>query len=133
MLTSNINQFMKDTEKAIKNEREKQESKAKEIIITAYDLIVNGSAVDTGLFKNSHIINYNTTNENIPTTINPASPLINKATVGAFPFKDNDFIVIQNNLKYADALEGGSSKQQPPALYGRTEQKIKSLLNQIIK
>ena len=128
-----MNQFLKETQKQIDKELDKQKSAAKKILITAYDSIVNGSAVDTGLFRTSHIISLNKFNDTVPTVKNDSQIAISRASLGAFKFNDGDFFVIQNNLAYAEALEGGSSKQQAPALYGKTEVIVKRLLNQRIK
>lgn len=132
-LRSNIKQFLEQTNKAIEKELEKQESEGKKIVITAYDAIVNGSAIDTGLFRTSHIISYNKLNSEIPTNPDVGRISTSKLSVGAFKFNNGDFIAIQSNLSYSEALEGGSSKQQPPALYGRTREQVKRLLNQRIK
>ena len=132
-LKSNINQFLKETKKAIDKELEKQQSAAKKVIITAYDSIVNISPVDKGLFRTSNIITYNRVDDTIFKDVNQSRLSASKAIVGAVKFNNGDTITIQNNLLYGPKIEAGHSKQAPSGVYGVTEQRVKGLLNLKIK
>ena len=53
-MTSNINQFLADTNKEIEKMQKEQVSIAKQIVLTAYNAITEASPVDTSLFKHNH-------------------------------------------------------------------------------
>ena len=133
MLKSNIEQFIRETNKAIEKEQEKQKKQAKEIVVSAYSLILDGSkAVDTGLYKNSHFmeVNQNTTEEINPTTREQREQLAqeNKTKQGVqdLKFNNGDRIRIYNNVAYALHLEALGTQRQEKGLYRRTEQRIKN-------
>ena len=132
---SNIDKFIAETNKEIKKLQDKQVSEAKKIVLGAYSMLVNGSAVDTGLYKSSHIISYNSKDNTVPTDVDNARINENKSVINKAKFNNNDTITIQNRLLYADRLEASPqhSKQQEPALYGRTEQLTKRLIAKRIK
>ena len=58
-MTSNIDNFIKDTNKKIAEMTKRQNSKARQIILGAYDTLTELSPVDKGLYKNNHIITVN--------------------------------------------------------------------------
>ena len=147
-LKSNFNQFFKETQKAIEKELEKQQSEGKKIVLEAHQLIIKFSPVSTGYFRAN---NFLTVNQPTPKTLlsedeisdvkNFYSGAANELVAGVQDrvgglnlFKTNK-IFIQNNLKYADALESGHSKLATgtAAIYGRTEQIIKGRLDKKIK
>jgi len=137
MIKSNINQFIKETNKAIKKEQEKQKKKAKELVVGAYALIVDGSVADTGLYKNSHFIevNKNTTQEfgeGLSRQQREQLAQQNKAKqqIPILKFENGDRIRIFNNVSYGIHLEVGvhAGQRQEKGLYRRTEQKIRNEL-----
>lgn len=130
MLKHNMQQFLKETNQAIEKELQKQQSTSKKIILEAYSMITIGSAVNTGLFRTSHIISYNSVDDTIPENADIGRLSYNASKVTGFKFNNGDRVYIQNNLKYAEKLEQGSSQQQPAGLYLRTEETIRRLLDQ---
>ena len=132
MMTSNIKQFLKDTEKEIKKQLEEQESFGKKIVLKTYSDITSESAVDTGLFKSSHFITFNAPTQEIPTTPNDARIIAQQAVLATRSLFKVSSVHISNRLKYAEKLEAGHSQQQAPALYGRAEERARLLLNQRI-
>ena len=132
-MASNINAFLAETNREIEKLQAKQVSEAKNIVLGAYNQIVEGSAVDTSLYKHSHLITYNSKTEKNPTTVNDNVFAENASAVNAGKFKHNDTLTIKTNSLYAPALESGHSDQQPPALYGRTERLVKRQVAKRIK
>ncbi len=132
-LKHNMASFMKETEREIKKELAKQESKAKTIVLTAYDSIVRLSPKDTGLFRSSNLIAINKIDNRVLEGVDSSRNDIAKHTIGNLKFRNGDTISIYNNSKYGNKLESGHSKQAPSGMYGVTEQRLKPLLNQKIK
>lgn len=144
-MTSNIKDFLRDTNKKIEKELEKQQSEGKKIIIEAHQSVINLSPYDTSYFKANHFLSVNRpikktllkSDEVVKqkgfyeSTVNDLISGTESTVLGLNLFKVNT-IYIQNNLDYADRLEAGWSSQSS-AMYGKTEQKIKRLLNQRIK
>jgi len=127
MMTSNIVQFLKDTDAKIKAEVKKQDLDAKKILTDAYSLITNNSPVDTGQFVANNIITINkSTSVTIdnPTSKSEAVLEANSLIRGLNTKKDFTFI-IQNNLPYADKLEAGHSSQAEAGVYGVAEEIIR--------
>jgi hypothetical protein len=122
---SNIDSFIAQTNKEIKKLQEKQVSKAKQIALGAYNEIIERSPVSTGLFKHNNFLTVNGTTSK--TTDEPHNEVLDggKNNIQKAKFENNDTVVIQNHLTYADALEAGHSKQAPAGVYGVTEQKVK--------
>ena len=58
-MSNNFNSFFAETVKEIEKIQTKQKSEARKIVLGAYNMIVDGSAVDTSLYKHSHLITYN--------------------------------------------------------------------------
>lgn len=130
-MSSNIAQFIKETNAEIKKLQEKQVSEAKKIVLGAYSEILHLSPVDTSLFKHNHIITVNTkTSKTKDVSDNIAK---NNAIVNSANFKHNDTITIQNNLTYADALEAGHSKQAPAGVYGIAEERVRKVISKRTK
>lgn len=135
MFKSNMQQFKKEVEAGIKKEQAKQDKKANNVIAYAYSEILKGStAVDTGLYKNSHLIEVGRKDTSVikenarASRITWASKQKNKQGIPIFDFKKDKTIRIYNNVNYGEYLEDGSSKRQDPFLYKRTEIKAKRLL-----
>lgn len=144
-LKSNMKQFLAETNKAIEKELEKQKSEGKKIILEAHQSVINLSPIDTSYFRANHFLTVNSPTDK---TLLKDSEIVKQkgfyknvvadlvAGTQSTVLKLNLFkvntIYIQNNLKYADFLEGGGSKQNS-AMYGKTEQIVKRLLNQKIK
>jgi len=136
MIKSNINQFIKETNEAIKKEQEKQRKKAKELVVGAYGLIIDGTtAVDTGLMKNSNFIEVNTNTAEVidPQTRQQREQLARenktKQKVPIIKFENGDRIRIFNNVKYALIIESLGTQRQERGLYRRVEQKIRNEIN----
>lgn len=129
---ADINQFIKETNAEIAKLQAKQIKEAKQVILTAYSKVVDFSPVDTGLFRNNHFVTVNSktdeTTENKRGTIKQSKEIIKRAKL-----MHNDTLTIQNNLKYADALEAGHSKQATAGVYGVTEELIRRHLAKRIK
>lgn len=132
MLKSNIEQFLRETKKEVDKQLKEQQSFGKKVVLESYRKLVRESAVDTGLYRSSHLISVNAPIPDAPTT--PSQQRINKeiAEINALKFNNGDKITISNSLRYSTELEAGRSRQQDPFLYGRTEQFAKSLLNRTI-
>lgn len=134
MFKTNMAEFLKETNKAIEKEQAKQHKKAKGIVLTAYSLILKGSkAVDTGLYKNSHLIEMGRKDTSILDPKNRQQRIKWSRTqdaigVPTFDFKNNSSIRIYNNVKYAEYIEDGSSSRQDPFLYKRVEEKVRGML-----
>ena len=140
-----MNQFLKETQKAIDKELEKQQSEGKKIIIQAHQSVVNKSPWNTSYFRANHFLTVNSPTDKTllrPDEISTQRGFYNSATGDLLNgtksavlkldlFKVNT-IYIQNNLDYADRLEAGWSTQNS-AMYGQTEVIVKRLLNQRIK
>lgn len=127
-MTSNINQFLADTNKEIEKMQKKQVATAKQIVLTAYNAITEASPVDTSLFKHNHFITVNSTTNKTTETVDASVIGESKSEISNLKFKNNDSIYIQNNLSYADALEAGHSSQASAGVYGVTERKIEKLI-----
>ncbi len=140
-LKHNMTSFMRETEREIKKELAKQESKAKTIVLTAHDMIINASPVDTGYFRANNFLTVDKTTDltladgkdNYFAEVDKAVSEANRK-IKNLKFHKISSITIQNNVVYGDKLESGHhSKQAPRGVYGVTEQRIKPLLNQKIK
>ena len=127
-MTSNIDQFLKDTNKKIAELQKKQVSYGKQVILTAYNSITELSPVDTSLFKHNHFITVNSTTEKTTDEVDRNVISDSKSTISNLKFKNNDNIYIQNNLAYADALEAGHSSQAAAGVYGVTERRMEKFL-----
>jgi len=127
MLTSNIAQFLKDTDAKIKAEVKKQDAEAKKILTDAYSLITNNSPVDTGQFVANNIVTINRTTSKVLEEASSKSEAVLEANslIDGLNTKKDFTFVIQNNLPYADKLEAGHSSQAKAGVYGVTEQIIK--------
>lgn len=146
-MSSNINEFLRETNAEIKKLQAKQVSEAKQIVIGAYSTILTGStAVDKGLYKHSHLINVNATDSSVPVATKEkksdseidSNNNKNMNKISRMKFKHNDSIKIYNNVDYSDYIESGvyTSKRprsQEPLLYKRTESQTKSILSKRIK
>lgn len=130
---SNINQFLKDTNKAIEKQLKKQQKVGKQIVLEAYSGVVRRSPVDSGLFKSSHIITLNKFTDEIPKDVDRTREIKEQAFIQGLRFSNGDKIVIQSNLLYSEKLESGHSKQAPAGIYAITEAQVKRFLNQRIK
>lgn len=128
-MPSNFNSFLKETQKAIEVEQKKMESEAKKIVIGAYDMITNLSPVDTSLFRHSHIITYNTTTSENPSSVDGGLDGKNKSVVSSGKFAHGDTLTIQTNSVYADALESGHSTQAPLGIYGIAKARTQTIIN----
>lgn len=129
-MVSNINEFIKETNKEIEKLQAKQVSEAKNIVLGAYNTLVEFSPVDKGQFRNNHFLTVNSTTQETTEETN----LTKKTSdLNSCKFNSGDSIYIQNNLKYADALEAGHSEQAPAGVYGVTERKIEKQLAKDIK
>lgn len=130
-MPSNIDAFLKETNAEIKKLQEKQVKEAKRIVLYAYDKIDEFSPVDTGLFRHNNIVTVNTKTKE---TVKGGNTRIkNPITINTASYKHNDTITIQNNLKYADALEAGHSQQAPSGVYGVAEELTRKLVNKRTK
>ena len=127
MLTSNIAQFLKDTDAKIKAEVKKQDKEAKKILVDAYSLITNHSPVDTGQFVANNIVTINRTTSRVLEETSSKSEAVLKANslIGGLNTEKDFTFIIQNNLPYADKLEAGHSSQADAGVYGVSEQIIK--------
>ena len=130
-MTSNINQFLADTNKEIEKMQKKQVSYGKNVILTAHKSLVEQSPVDLGQFMHNHIMTVNHSTNEVKTEDgedrDEAFDFNSKGADG-LKFKHGDSIYIQNNLDYADALEAGHSKQKPAGTYGVTERRMEKFL-----
>jgi frataxin-like iron-binding protein CyaY len=138
MIKSNFNQFMQETQKEIEKLQEKQKTEAKKIILATNNMLLDQSPVDKGLYKHSHTITVNSTSPEISGNISKDKDFKgdidkkvseNKSVVMNLDFKNNDKIIIQNRVSYANAIENGSSKQHPPFLYSRASKYAKTLIS----
>lgn len=127
-MTSNIDQFLRETNKQIEELQKKQVSRAKEIVLVAYTAITEASPVDTSLFKHNHFITVNNTTNKTTDTVDASVIPRSESTISALKFNNNDSIYIQNNLDYADALEAGHSSQAAAGVYGVVERRMEKLL-----
>jgi len=127
-MTSNIDNFIKETNKKIEAMTKRQNSRARQIILGAYDTLTSLSPVDKGLYKNNHII---TVNQKTKNTKELKENNNSKYSLNSAEFKNNDTIYIQNNLAYAQALENGHSKQAPLGIYSVTEEITKDIIERI--
>ena len=144
---SNINQFLKDTDKEIEKQLKKQERFGKSVILEALRSINNLSPVDTAYFKSNNFITYNGSQGRASKFFSDlfskkqvkekgyysskAQKVLNtnrQTLVGKNLFNVKS-VVIQNNTVYSSQIEGGRSKQAPRGVYGITEERIRSLLN----
>ena len=132
-MSSNIDAFIKETNAEIKKLQDKQVSEAKKIVLGAYSQTVSGSAVDTGLYRSSHLISINSKDKTIPTKKDDSRISDGKSEVNNAKFKNGDTITIQNNLLYALPLEDGHSTQQAPLLYSRVEEMTRTVINKKTK
>lgn len=124
-MVSNIDEFIRETNKEIEKLQAKQVSEAKKIVLGAYNTLLELSPVDKGQFKNNHFLTVNSTTQETTEETN----LTKKTSeLNSCKFSNGDAIYIQNNLQYADALEAGHSKQAPAGVYGVTERKIEKQL-----
>lgn len=131
-MSSNIAQFIAETNAEIKKLREKQVSEAKTIVLETYRMITKFSPVATGNFMHNNIITVNskTDETNSKEGKDKSAPINDNApTIGKCKFNHNDTLTIQNHLQYADALEAGHSSQAPGGVYGISEQLTKKILN----
>jgi hypothetical protein len=134
---SNINDFLKETNKAIEAELVKQQKEATKIILGAYSEIIQESPKDTGLFRHNHFVTVNSkTNQTTGDEFDPSMIAVIEGAeqnIKTAKLKHGTTITIQNNLSYADALESGHSKKQAPAgIYGVTEEKIRKEIGKTI-
>ena len=132
-MPGNINSFIAETNKEIKKLQDKQVKEAKQIVLGAYNQIIERSPVDTSLFKHNNFLTVNSkTNK---TTDEPHKEVLDggKENIEKCKFKHGDTLTIQNNLMYGSRLESGHSKQAPAGVYGVTEQKVKRELAKRIK
>lgn len=127
-LTSNIDQFLRETNREVEKLLEQQQSQGKKIVLQAYDSIINLSPVATGLFRTSNILTINTRDNQEYTRPNQQRLVAGEFLINATTLKNGDQIIIQNNLQYGPALEAGHSRQAPQGIYGVTEQRIRRLL-----
>jgi len=142
---SNIAQFVAETNREIAKLQKKQVSTAKEIIIGAWADIVEESPKDTGLFRHSNFItkNFKYKKEIKPPKSEDDRKALarehedkqesQKAKIEISRLKHGDVITIQNNLSYADRIEGGHSKIQAPfGVYGIVEEKVRKEIGRTI-
>ena len=136
-MTSNIKQFIKETNEAIKKEQEKQQSKARMIIVTAYSEIMKKSPVDKGHFKGNNILTYN---KKAPQGVarldtrddeNNSMTAEDESQLNSIKWNDGDKIYIQNNLDYAKYIENGSSTQAPKGVYKISERIVKKAIKDL--
>jgi len=142
---SNINDFLKETNKAIEAELVKQQKEATKIILGAYSEIIQESPKDTGLFRHSNFIrkNFKYKREIKPpkteaerkskASEHEAKQDSQRSKIETTTLKHGDVISIQNQLSYADALEAGHSTIQAPfGIYGIAEEKIRKEIGKTI-
>ena len=138
-MTSNIDQFLKDTNKKIEELQKKQVSYGRNVINTAQAALITESPVATGLYMHNHIITVNSpTSKTITDTGTDKDALIsrNEAQVNILKFKHKDTIYIQNSLDYAGpttnqkylTIEEGHSQQAKEGVYGVVERQMEKFL-----
>ncbi|MBL0721244.1 MAG: hypothetical protein JJV88_01535 [Sulfurovum sp.] len=127
-MTSNFSEFMRETMGQVEEQKLEQKRQARQIILETYQFIVNGSAVNTGLYKHNHQVSINSKRTET-VEINENIQAQNRLEINSASLNNNHKLTIQNRLNYANKLEAGHSRQQAPALYGRAEEKARTALN----
>lgn len=140
---SNIAEFIKETVKKAEAEEKKMKQEAVNIITGAYDRLLTGSAVDTSLYKSSHLLSVNEPLPDAPEKPSETRIRQQENQIKNLSLNNGDKISISNSLKYAEALEyqkvpyapneNYKSIQQEPLLYARTEDEIQQILNKDVK
>lgn len=110
----------------------------KKTVLELLKEVINLSPVKTGRFKANWITTVGgSTEEGNPELMDKSSADTNIAyTRGAAAmeaYKKLDEVHISNNIKYADQLEYGSSKQAPVGVLGVSIDKIEKSLNESFK
>ena len=138
-MTSNINQFLADTNKEIEKMQKKQVAYGIQAITTAHSDLVNTSPKDTGLYMHNHLISENSpSSKTITKTGDSKDELISskQAQIKDLKFKHGDTIYIQNHLKYAGptddpkykTIEEGHSTYALEGVYGPVERRMEKFL-----
>ncbi|MFH1321013.1 MAG: HK97 gp10 family phage protein [Bacteroidota bacterium] len=103
-------------------------------ILRLFTNIIRRSPVDTGAYRASHMIisgRMPEDNEGIVTDIeNKGVPNV---TGWKFDIENDEFVVIFNNVPYAERLEDGHSDQAPEGIYSVALEEFNSIFREELK
>lgn len=144
MFKSNMQQFLKDAQKAIDLEVEEENKKFREVVAESYSKILEGStAVDTGLYKNSHLIEIGNRDNAVITgktrkirqkklTIQEKRSARQEDKIAKLELSKSPSVRIYNNVEYADEIESGEYKvRQNPFLYKKVREYARSRFDRV--
>jgi len=130
-MTHNFKQFQNELNKKLKDIQKEQQSKAKGILIYAYDELTNISPVHLGLYKTSHIFSVNKRDSSKSDKVDKSRISSNKNKINNTTLKIGNTLYAQNNLDYAQSLEDGHSKQAPLGIYSIAEERTKDKIEKV--
>jgi len=131
MIKSNFDSFFKGFNSTIKEIEEQQNKDAIRIVLYAHNRVLSLSPVDTGRYRASNAISINTVTSWSASEGKSSGEYASIADsesnkLSGINVKKTKTIFIQNNLKYAESIENGHSKQAAQGVYAIAESDTKS-------
>jgi len=131
MIKSNFDSFFKGFNSTIKEIEEQQNKDAIRIVLYAHNRVLSLSPVDTGRYRASNAISINTVTSWYASEGKSSGEYTSIADsesnkLSGINVKKTKTIFIQNNLKYAEAIENGHSQQAAQGVYAIAESDTKS-------
>lgn len=139
-VTSNRKSALRKLSLMLSREREDKKREAlQKVLLAAFTHAVKMSPIDSGLYRASHHISFNQpelmTAELSSEDVKDLGRVLQKgiqkiATMRTMPPMG---AYLQNCLKYAQAIEHGSSQQAPEGVYAQVEQIVKEEIRRIAR